>query len=202
MKATMALCEGKIKLSDLARNWAVSWAGNFIGSLAVLAVVLATGLLPAGSAAPIKVALAKTSLSFGEVGGVDGRGLSRHYHDVSLGPQALFLDKRTPTYAGDAVHVELATCNLGVYKEPAWLCLAVSSVEGLHPSRSGAATTLCLCLLAKWLGRRVMFWPWPRPASALARWVGVGCEEEGRGVGVHREPAWLFANQPIGCLVS
>lgn len=66
MKATMALCEGKIKLSDLARNWAVSWAGNFIGSLAVLAVVLATGLLPAGSAAPIKVALAKTSLSFGE----------------------------------------------------------------------------------------------------------------------------------------
>jgi formate/nitrite transporter FocA (FNT family) len=68
MKATMSLYEGTIKLRDLLKNWAVSWTGNFIGSLAVLAVVLATGLIPAGTAAPIKVALAKTSLTFTQVG--------------------------------------------------------------------------------------------------------------------------------------
>jgi formate/nitrite transporter FocA (FNT family) len=68
MKATMSLCEGSIRLRDLLKNWAVSWTGNFVGSLAVLAVVLATGLLPAGTAAPVKVALAKTSLTFTEVG--------------------------------------------------------------------------------------------------------------------------------------
>lgn len=67
MKATMSLCEGSIRLRDLLKNWAVSWTGNFIGSLAVLAVVMATGLLPAGTAAPVKVALAKTSLTFTEV---------------------------------------------------------------------------------------------------------------------------------------
>lgn len=68
MKATMSLCEGKIKLGDLLKNWAVSWVGNFIGSLLVLGVVMSTGLLAPGTAAPVKVALAKTSLTFTEVG--------------------------------------------------------------------------------------------------------------------------------------
>jgi hypothetical protein len=50
----------------------VSWTVNFVASLAVLGVVMATGLIPqaAGTAvctAPIKVALAKTSLIFTEV---------------------------------------------------------------------------------------------------------------------------------------
>lgn len=67
MKAFMSLCEGKIKVRDLLKNWAVSWVGNFIGSLAVVGAVMATGLIAPGTAAPIKVALAKTSLTFTEV---------------------------------------------------------------------------------------------------------------------------------------
>lgn len=67
MKAAMAVYEGKIKMSDLVKNWTVSYIGNFIGSLIILGIVLQTNLLPFGTAAPVKVAVAKCSLTFTEV---------------------------------------------------------------------------------------------------------------------------------------
>jgi formate/nitrite transporter FocA (FNT family) len=68
MKATMSLWEGQIRVQHLLKNWAVSWAGNFVGSLAMLGLVLATGIFHAGSPAPVKLALAKTSFTFLQVG--------------------------------------------------------------------------------------------------------------------------------------
>lgn len=67
MRAATSLYEGKIKLQDLLKNWAVSYVGNFIGSLMIVGIVMQTGLFAAGSAAPVKVAVAKCSLTFTEV---------------------------------------------------------------------------------------------------------------------------------------
>ncbi len=43
LKMTAAVLEGKASLGALAHNWAWSYAGNFVGSLAMVAAVLATG---------------------------------------------------------------------------------------------------------------------------------------------------------------
>lgn len=54
---------------QVAGNWALSFTGNFAGALAVLALVLAAGLFPAGSSAAAfaaSIADAKLSLSFSE----------------------------------------------------------------------------------------------------------------------------------------
>lgn len=67
MKVAMALYEGKINFRHLLRNWTVSYIGNFVGSLMIVGVVMQTGLFPAGAAAPVKVAVAKCSVTFTEV---------------------------------------------------------------------------------------------------------------------------------------
>ena len=55
--------EGKASLKQLAKNWVFSYAGNFVGSLLMVYLVVATGLL-ASVPAPLNIAVAKTSLSF------------------------------------------------------------------------------------------------------------------------------------------
>lgn len=52
-----------------------SCAGNFVGSLAFVAAVVASGVLAQGAMYPIKTALYKSSLTWGQVG--DG-GAARH----------------------------------------------------------------------------------------------------------------------------
>lgn len=57
--------EGKASVRGLAKNWALSYAGNFAGSLLMVWLVVATGLL-AAAPAPLSIAVAKTSLSFSQ----------------------------------------------------------------------------------------------------------------------------------------
>jgi len=72
MRASVAVLAGKATPAQLALNWAVSFCGNLVGSLAVLALVLASGLFfapPAGPAAAAfagSLAQAKMALPFGE----------------------------------------------------------------------------------------------------------------------------------------
>merc|ERR1711998_327858 len=61
---TMALLEGKTTVNDLIKSWASSYVGNFVGSLALAAMVFAGGTLVGGGAS-VPVAVAKTSLTFG-----------------------------------------------------------------------------------------------------------------------------------------
>ena len=57
--------EGKASLEQLAKNWFFSYLGNFAGSLLMVSLVVSTGLL-ATAAAPLNVAVAKTSLTFAQ----------------------------------------------------------------------------------------------------------------------------------------
>merc|ERR1712087_293547 len=59
----LALFEGKATSGQLAKSWTASYLGNFVGSVAFAALVVAGGTL-ATSAVPAAVAGVKTSLSF------------------------------------------------------------------------------------------------------------------------------------------
>lgn len=58
-----AFLEKKISLPSVLKNWALSYAGNLVGSLAMVFFVIASGTLGAGPQA-VSAAVAKTSLSF------------------------------------------------------------------------------------------------------------------------------------------
>lgn len=58
--------EGKATPGQLVKNWVVSYAGNFLGSALVVALVAASGVM-ASAKAPAAVAVAKTSLTFTQV---------------------------------------------------------------------------------------------------------------------------------------
>jgi len=60
---TMALMEKKANTEQLIKSWGSSYAGNFVGSLALAALVFTGGTLISGGAS-VPVAVAKTSLSF------------------------------------------------------------------------------------------------------------------------------------------
>ena len=60
------VAEEKATMGQLAKNWASSYLGNFVGSLLMVWVVACTGLL-ATAPAPLNIAVAKTSLTFGQV---------------------------------------------------------------------------------------------------------------------------------------
>jgi formate/nitrite transporter len=60
---TMALLEGKATMSQLVKSWSASYAGNFVGSL-VLAALVFLGNTLAGGGASVGVSVAKTSLTF------------------------------------------------------------------------------------------------------------------------------------------
>eukprot|EP01026_Neomeris_dumetosa_P058134 TRINITY_DN53918_c0_g1_i4.p2 TRINITY_DN53918_c0_g1~~TRINITY_DN53918_c0_g1_i4.p2 ORF type:complete len:325 (-),score=55.30 TRINITY_DN53918_c0_g1_i4:427-1401(-) len=62
---TAAVYEGKANLGQLVKSWVVSYGANFLGSLFVVYMVAATGLL-ATAGAPKAMAVAKTSLTFGQ----------------------------------------------------------------------------------------------------------------------------------------
>ena len=53
-------------MGQLAKNWVCSYLGNFVGSLLMVYLVTCTGLL-ATAPAPLNIAVAKTSLTFGQV---------------------------------------------------------------------------------------------------------------------------------------
>jgi len=57
---TMAAMRGRATLGQLAKSWSVSFAANFAGSLALVALVVAAGS-HAAVAAPVGIAVAKTS---------------------------------------------------------------------------------------------------------------------------------------------
>lgn len=68
-RGAAAVLGGKATISQLAKNWAVVFCGNFLGCLAILTVVLASGLFPSGSPAAAfaqSLADAKMALPLGE----------------------------------------------------------------------------------------------------------------------------------------
>ena len=77
---TAALVEGKAKLSGLAKNWVVSYVGNFVGSVALAWLAVQAGLPPfqEGGAA-VAAASTKTSLAFWPV-----RRDPKSEHEVKL----------------------------------------------------------------------------------------------------------------------
>lgn len=66
MKLPAAIYEGKANMAGLIKNWFWSYSGNFIGSLLFVAAVVASGVLTAGASYPIKTAMAKASLPWGQ----------------------------------------------------------------------------------------------------------------------------------------
>ncbi|GLC67464.1 hypothetical protein PLESTF_000560300 [Pleodorina starrii] len=62
---TAAVLEKKAQVKDLAKNWIWSYTGNLIGSLLMVGLVAATGLL-ASSPVPANMAVAKTAIPFGQ----------------------------------------------------------------------------------------------------------------------------------------
>lgn len=60
---TMATLEGKAEPDQLAKSWIASYAGNFVGSVALAALVFLGGTLVGGGAS-VGASIAKTSLSF------------------------------------------------------------------------------------------------------------------------------------------
>jgi formate/nitrite transporter len=60
---TMALLEGKANAGQLIKSWSASYAGNFVGSILLAALVFMGGTLVGGGAS-IGVSAAKTSLTF------------------------------------------------------------------------------------------------------------------------------------------
>jgi formate/nitrite transporter FocA (FNT family) len=67
MKLPAAIYEGKTNMAGLIKNWFWSYSGNFIGSLALVAAVVASGVLAAAPAYSIKTAMAKASLPWAQV---------------------------------------------------------------------------------------------------------------------------------------
>lgn len=65
MKFPAAIIEKKASVGQLIKNWFWSYSGNFIGSLFLVAMVAASGVL-AGSTYPIKTAIAKSSLTWSQ----------------------------------------------------------------------------------------------------------------------------------------
>ena len=62
---TAATLEGKVKKPQLFKNLALAYAGNFVGSLLLVALAFYGAVLPgAASAAPIAIATKKVSLTF------------------------------------------------------------------------------------------------------------------------------------------
>ena len=69
MRCALAVLSKQSTLSQLAQNWAVSFCGNLVGSLAIVALVLASGVFAPSSPPAAFIAAtaqAKVALPFGE----------------------------------------------------------------------------------------------------------------------------------------
>ncbi|GIL83215.1 hypothetical protein Vretimale_11271 [Volvox reticuliferus] len=66
MMLMCAIFEKKASWAQLLKNWFVSYAGNFVGSIGMVAAVVATGLLATNNL-PVSMAIAKSNLTFTEV---------------------------------------------------------------------------------------------------------------------------------------
>lgn len=85
MKLPAAIYEGKTTFGKLCHNWFWSYLGNFVGSLALVWLVVQSGVLAAAPGYAIKTAMAKGTLPWMQVGAVAGlpRWLSSAVHDGS-----------------------------------------------------------------------------------------------------------------------
>lgn len=64
---TAAALEGKTKWVELGKNWGVSFVGNFVGSLLIVRLAIATGCLAGPSVATaIAIATGKVAMGFGK----------------------------------------------------------------------------------------------------------------------------------------
>jgi len=68
MKLPAAIYEGKTNMGGLIKNWFWSYLGNFVGSLALVAAVVASGVLDSCTGYAIKTAMAKGTLPWAQVG--------------------------------------------------------------------------------------------------------------------------------------
>jgi len=66
MKLPAAIYEGKTDMGGLIKNWFWSYFGNFVGSLALVAAVVASGVLDPCTGYAIKTAMAKATLPWGQ----------------------------------------------------------------------------------------------------------------------------------------
>jgi hypothetical protein len=67
MKLPAAIYEGKTDMGGLMKNWFWSYLGNFVGSLAFVWAVVASGVLAPCTGYAIKTAMAKATLPWGQV---------------------------------------------------------------------------------------------------------------------------------------
>lgn len=68
MKLPAAIYEGKTNMAGLVKNWFWSYLGNFIGSLALVWLVVQSGVLASCTGYAIKTAMAKGTLPWAQVG--------------------------------------------------------------------------------------------------------------------------------------
>jgi len=66
MKLPAAIYEGKTDMGGLIKNWFWSYLGNFVGSLALVAAVVASGVLDSCTGYAIKTAMAKGTLPWAQ----------------------------------------------------------------------------------------------------------------------------------------
>jgi formate/nitrite transporter len=66
MKLPAAIYEGKTDMGGLMKNWFWSYLGNFVGSLAFVWAVVASGVLAPCTGYAIKTAMAKATLPWGQ----------------------------------------------------------------------------------------------------------------------------------------
>lgn len=64
---TAAALAGRARWSAVLSNWVSAYAGNMVGSLAVVGLMCIAGVFAPGAAAPVNVAVAKTSAPFAQV---------------------------------------------------------------------------------------------------------------------------------------
>ena len=64
---TAAALAGRARWLAVLCNWVAAYGGNLVGSLAVVGLMCAAGVFAPGAAAPINVAVAKTSAPFAQV---------------------------------------------------------------------------------------------------------------------------------------
>ncbi|KXZ49556.1 hypothetical protein GPECTOR_20g410 [Gonium pectorale] len=175
-----AVMEKKASVKDLLKNWTFSYLGNLVGSLAMVGLVAATGLL-ATSAVPANMAVAKTSLTFGQA---LVRGLLCNWLVVSavwMASAATSLSGKMlaaylPVMAFIALGLEHSVanmffCSLGIV-QGAPVSVADFVVRNLVPVTLGNTLAGCVCMAGAYAlcfgaaGKALSAPPAPKPAAA------------------------------------
>lgn len=88
MKLPAAIYEGKTTFGKLCHNWFWSYLGNFVGSLALVWLVVQSGVLAAAPGYAIKTAMAKGTLPWMQVGVFRGLTGCAHQQQLEILPAA------------------------------------------------------------------------------------------------------------------